>query len=134
MMKTESSRCRETPWSRAGAGSFKDTARELSGGGNRIGGAVDAIAVTAANDGAVGLASSGSPAAQQLSASGCVSPRVAPGPSASDVCIGQAAPSRQQAIRASGVACQPPHRLTGPADMMATSTAATARAMTSTSL
>lgn len=129
-MKTERRRCRETVCARVGTATMRDHVRVSGCGGNRIDG-VAIAAFTAMSGVAVGLASSCSPAAQQLSASACETVRV-PVLSSSDVCIEHAWPSTQQAIRASGVACQPPHRLTGPADITAISTAVTGRAITST--
>ena len=63
------------------------------------------------NTGAEG-AESRSDAAQQLSASACVTPLFELDSDGSDLCIGHAAPSAQQAMRASGVVIQPAHRAT----------------------
>jgi hypothetical protein len=54
--------------------------------------------------------------------------------SSSDVCIEHALPSTQQAIRASGVACQPAQSATGPVDKTAVSVATMTRGRTTTSL
>ena len=57
-------------------------------------------------------AESRSDAAQQLSASACVTPLSELDSGESDLCIGHAAPSAQQAMRASGVVIQPAHSAT----------------------
>ena len=56
-----------------------------------------------------GVESSVSDAAQQLSAWACVTTLSEPRPGSVDPCIGQSPLPKQQAMRASGVACQPAH-------------------------
>lgn len=68
-----------------------------------------ATATVRPNDDTDGVLLSPSDAAQQLSASACVTTRPNVESVESDLCIGQATPSTQQAIRASLVACQPEH-------------------------
>ena len=77
-----------------------------------------------------GLESSRSEAAQQLSASAWLTIAVESEPGTARLCIGQAAPSTQQAIRASGVACHPAHSAQLPAVMVSTATNAIARVRT----
>jgi hypothetical protein len=67
-----------------------------------------------------------SEAAQQLSASACVTAREIES-GESDLCIGHAAPSEQQAMRASGVASQPAHKATGLAESANVKTSAEKR-------
>ena len=56
-----------------------------------------------------GVESSVSDAAQQLSAWACVTTLAEPAPGSVDPCIGQSPLPEQQAMRASGEACQPAH-------------------------
>lgn len=132
-MKTERRRCRGTGGPALETAAVGNHERMAGCGGNRIDGVVIAFARTAASSFPVGVASSCSPAAQQLSASACVTDVGVP-PSSFDECIGQAMPSAQQAIRASGENCQPAQSATGLADNATTSAAAISRARASTFL
>ena len=103
----------------------------------RVGGATSKIGFGTAARGAVGTAfgdegveSSWVEAAQQLSASAWLTPAVESEPGTSLLCIGQAAPSTQHAMRASGVACHPAHSAQLPAVMVSTATNAIARVRT----
>jgi hypothetical protein len=71
-----------------------------------------------------GVESSVSDAAQQLSAWACVTTLSEPAPGSVDPCIGQWPLPEQQAMRASGEACQPAHS----AHPAAASTTATTKA------
>jgi len=72
-----------------------------------------------------GVESFVSDAAQQLSAWACVTSLALPAPDSVDPCIGQSPLPEQQAIRASGVACQPAHSAHPAApSVMATASAA----------
>jgi hypothetical protein len=84
--------------------------------------------LTGTKTGAGCVAPSRSEAAQQLSASDWLNAEVlSPPPSASGPCMGQAAPSTQQAIRASGVAAQPAQRPEPPPARRRTSAVAAMR-------
>ncbi len=84
-------------------------------GGAVIGAKVDRVLGTSAADNerekapADGVESSVSDAAQQLSAWACVTTLSELAPGSVDPCIGQSALPKQQAMRASGDACQPAH-------------------------
>ena len=84
-------------------------------GGAAIGAKVERVLVTSAADNerekatADGVESSVSDAAQQLSAWACVTTLSEPAPGSVDPCIGQSPLPEQQAMRASGEACQPAH-------------------------
>jgi hypothetical protein len=84
-------------------------------GGAAIGAKVVRVLVTNATDSerakapADGVESFLSDAAQQLSAWACVTTLSEPAPDSVDPCIGQSPLPEQQAMRASGVACQPAH-------------------------
>ena len=80
-----------------------------------MGAMIDSVLVTRAADSerekapVDGVASSVADAAQQLSAWACVRTFSEPEPGSVDPCIGQSPLPEQQAMRASGVACQPAH-------------------------
>ena len=84
-------------------------------GGAAIGAKVVRVLVTNAADSerekapGDGVESFVSDAAQQLSAWACVRTLLEPAPDSVDPCIGQSPLPEQQAMRASGVACQPAH-------------------------
>lgn len=82
-----------------------------------------------------GVVSSASDAAQQLSAWACVTTRSERAPGSADPCIGQSPLPTQQAMRASGEACQPAHSAhPGAASVRATTIAAVRLSSSSTSL
>lgn len=74
-----------------------------------------------------GVESSSSDAAQQLSACACVMTRSALEPRSADSCIGHVSLSEQQAIRVSGVVCQPAHSAHPAGPMVKATTSAAAR-------
>jgi hypothetical protein len=74
-----------------------------------------------------GVESSVSDTAQQLSAWACVTTRSEPALGPVDPCIGQVPLAEQQAMRASGVACQPAHSAHPAAPNERTTTSAAAR-------
>ena len=107
-------------------------------GGAVIGAKVERVLVTSAADSerekapADGVESSVSDAAQQLSAWACVTTLSEPAPGSVDPCIGQSPLPEQQAMRASGVACQPAHSA-HPAAASARATTSAAVRLTSSS-
>ena len=74
-----------------------------------------------------GVESFVSDAAQQLSAWPCVTNLSEPVPDSADPCIGQSPLAEQQAMRASGVACQPAHSAHPAAPSVMATTSATVR-------
>jgi hypothetical protein len=74
-----------------------------------------------------GVESFASDAAQQVSAWACVTKLPEPEPGSGEPCIGQTALSKQQAMRASGVTCQPAHSAHPAAPSVRATTSAAAR-------
>jgi hypothetical protein len=103
-----------------------------------IGAKVERVLGTSAADNesekapADGVESCVSDAAQQLSASACVTTLSDPPPGSVDPCIGQSPLPEQQAMRASGEPCQPAHSA-HPAALSARTTTSAAVRLRSTS-
>ena len=102
-------------------------------GGAMIGAKVEKVLGTSAADNerektpAEGVESFVSDVAQQLSAWACVTTLSELAPGSVDPCIGQSPLLKQQAMRASGEACQPPHSAHPAAPRVRITTSAAAR-------